>query len=145
MDKQTDESKWDRGAEAGKPTWMPQSQARARTHFMISAKPIASSTPGIANARSCIIAPIPPLWSATQARQRGGPARQTKGTYMTRSSLAGSRWDRSPSRPCRTSAKTRRTGCEPGRWTIDGRNRSQPMHSNTADASSGMATHDEKH
>ena len=34
------------------------------THFMISAKPIASSTPGIANARSCIIEPIMPFWSA---------------------------------------------------------------------------------
>ena len=31
-----------------------------QAHFMISAKPIASSTPGMANARSCIIAPIPP-------------------------------------------------------------------------------------
>ena len=36
-----------------------------RTDFMISAKPIASSTPGIANARSCIIEPIIPFWSAT--------------------------------------------------------------------------------
>lgn len=36
------------------------------THFMISANPIASSTPGIAKATSCIIPPIPPpFWSAT--------------------------------------------------------------------------------
>ena len=35
------------------------------THFMISANPIASSTPGIAKARSCIIPPIIPLVSAS--------------------------------------------------------------------------------
>lgn len=35
-------------------------QSAAQTHFMISAKPIASSTPGMAKARSCIIPPIPP-------------------------------------------------------------------------------------
>lgn len=33
-------------------------------HFMISAKLIASSTPGIANARSCIMVPIIPFESA---------------------------------------------------------------------------------
>lgn len=35
-----------------------------KTHFIISAKLIASSTPGMANARSCIIEPIIPLESA---------------------------------------------------------------------------------
>lgn len=35
-----------------------------RTHFMISAKLMASSTPGMANARSCIILPIIPFESA---------------------------------------------------------------------------------
>lgn len=30
------------------------------THFMTSAKPMASSTPGMANARSCIMPPMPP-------------------------------------------------------------------------------------
>src|SRR5271168_2356309 len=34
------------------------------TYFIISAKPIASSTPGIANARSCTIDPIAPCSSA---------------------------------------------------------------------------------
>ena len=34
------------------------------TYFMISAKLMASSTPGIANARSCIMLPIMPLESA---------------------------------------------------------------------------------
>lgn len=33
---------------------------------MISAKLIASSTPGIANAKSCIIDPIIPFWSAVR-------------------------------------------------------------------------------
>lgn len=36
----------------------------AGTDFMISAKLIASSTPGIANARSCIMLPIIPFESA---------------------------------------------------------------------------------
>lgn len=31
---------------------------------MISAKPMASSTPGMAKARSCIMEPIIPFWSA---------------------------------------------------------------------------------
>lgn len=31
---------------------------------MISANPMASSTPGMANARSCIMEPIAPFWSA---------------------------------------------------------------------------------
>ena len=34
------------------------------TCFMISAKLIASSTPGMAKARSCIMDPIMPFWSA---------------------------------------------------------------------------------
>jgi hypothetical protein len=38
------------------------------TNFMISAKLIASSTPGMANARSCIIEPIMPFESAGVAR-----------------------------------------------------------------------------
>lgn len=44
------------------------------TYFIISAKLIASSTPGIANAKSCIIEPIIPFESAKEdknlARQR---------------------------------------------------------------------------
>ena len=38
------------------------------TYFMISAKDMASSTPGMANARSCIIVPIMPFWSAVQTK-----------------------------------------------------------------------------
>jgi len=40
-----------------------------KTDFMISAKLMASSTPGIAKARSCIMLPIIPLESAVS----GGP------------------------------------------------------------------------
>ena len=54
------------------------------THFMISAKPIASSTPGIANAKSCIIEPIIPFSSAEiyiMVRLRSGC--QIEGTTHT--------------------------------------------------------------
>lgn len=46
--------------------------AIADTHFIISANPMASSTPGIAKARSCImdpIAPPPPCWSAERMQE----------------------------------------------------------------------------
>ena len=42
---------------------------QASTYFMISAKLIASSTPGIANARSCIMLPIIPFESAGEGAQ----------------------------------------------------------------------------
>ena len=38
------------------------------TYFIISANDIASSTPGMANARSCIMEPIMPFWSAASCR-----------------------------------------------------------------------------
>lgn len=41
-------------------------ESREGTHFMTSAKPIASSIPGIANARSCMIPFIPPASSPAQ-------------------------------------------------------------------------------
>jgi hypothetical protein len=40
----------------------------AGTHFIISANPIASSTPGIEKARSCSIEPICPLSSAHEGQ-----------------------------------------------------------------------------
>jgi hypothetical protein len=40
------------------------------TYFMISAKDMASSTPGMANARSCIMVPIMPFWSAVQKKKK---------------------------------------------------------------------------
>lgn len=45
-----------------------QSEKRERRDFIISAKLMASSTPGIAKARSCIIEPIMPFWSADEGR-----------------------------------------------------------------------------
>lgn len=45
---------------------------KADPHFIISAKPIASSTPGIANARSCTIDPIAPCSSASGTQASSG-------------------------------------------------------------------------
>lgn len=51
---------------------------RTSTDFMISAKLIASSTPGMAKARSCIIEPIMPLESAVRFDQSEDPRARTQ-------------------------------------------------------------------